>query len=157
MCGNVVKWGKMNREEMNHETSENPTPLPAVRVIGSAHTQDWDTLVPALWVSRHVSRVRREIKGREMDAIKEVYHLDLGEHGAVLCVELHHEAFWSTTHGEIEEVSLFNLTLDDCCRLIEGLARYKTALMDRQEVQTKWAQEEVEEILRGEQEREKGQ
>ena len=66
------------------------------------------------------------------NTIKAAYHYDLEEKGMVLKLELYHTALWQAGNDFMEgEVMFYDLTLDDCCVLIEGIAKYKADLLDK--------------------------
>ena len=66
------------------------------------------------------------------NTIKAAYHYDLEEKGMVLKLKLYHTALWQAGNDFMEgEVMFYDLTLDDCCKLVEGIAKYKADLLDK--------------------------
>ena len=66
------------------------------------------------------------------NTIKAACHYDLKEKGMVLKLKLYHTALWQAGNDFMEgEVMFYDLTLDDCCKLVEGIARYKADLLDK--------------------------
>ena len=64
--------------------------------------------------------------------IREACHFDLKERGMVLNLKLYHTALWQAGSDLVEgEIQLYDLTLDDCCKLVEGIAKYKADLLDK--------------------------
>ena len=69
---------------------------------------------------------------KDNNTIKAAYHFDLKEKGMVLKLKLYHTALWQAGSDLVEgEIQLYDLTLDDCCKLVEGIAKYKADLLDK--------------------------